>query len=111
MVATFTPRPEHRGAPGFLHGGVASTALDEAMAALCWVLDDIHVVTATLELRFKKAIPIDGSALRVEAWRDHPESRRRQRVHGRILLADGSIAATASGLFVQMPEGPQAWRP
>lgn len=102
MVATFHPRPEHRGAPGLLHGGVAATCLDETMAVLGYVLDGVHCVTATLELRFRRPVPLDGQSLTVEAWRDRPEPRRRQRVHGRLLLADGTPAVEASGIFVQV---------
>ena len=28
-IARFRPRPEHQGFPGWLHGGIASTLLDE----------------------------------------------------------------------------------
>lgn len=102
LVATFVPREQHRGGPGLLHGGLAATALDETMAALGWVLDDVHCVTATLEVRYRLPVPIDGQELTVEAWRERPEPRRRQRVHGRLLLADGSPAVEASGIFVQI---------
>jgi hypothetical protein len=47
-------------------------------------------------------VPLDGSTLTVEAWRERPEARRRQRVHGRLRLADGSVAVEASGIFVQV---------
>jgi acyl-coenzyme A thioesterase PaaI-like protein len=101
LVATFTPRPEHRGPPGYLHGGLAATCLDETMASLSIALDDHYTVTATLHLRYRKAIPIDGSVVRVEAWRDRPEARRTHKVQGRLLLADGSVAVEATGLFVR----------
>jgi acyl-coenzyme A thioesterase PaaI-like protein len=101
LVARFDPRPGHRGPPGFLHGGIAATVLDETMASLGWALDDVPCVTATLELRYRKPVPLDGSALRIEAWRDRPEARRTQRVKGRLLLADGTVAVEASGIFVQ----------
>ena len=101
VVAVFTPAARHPGAPGFLHGGFAAMALDETMAAVGWYLDRTHCVTATLDLRYRRAVPLDGRAVRVEAWRDRPESRRHQRVHGRILLADGRVAVEATGIFVQ----------
>ncbi|HZT68069.1 MAG TPA: PaaI family thioesterase [Acidimicrobiales bacterium] len=103
VVATFKPRAEHRGAPGLLHGGVAATCLDETMAALGFLLDGVHTVTATLELRYRHPVPLDGGAVTIEAWRDRTESRRRQRVHGRLLLADGRAAVEARGIFVQVP--------
>lgn len=102
VVATFRPRPEHRGGPGVLHGGVAATCLDETMAVLGYVLDGVHCVTATLELRYRRPVPLDGGVLTAQAWRDRSEPRRRQRVHGRLLLADGTVAVEASGIFVQV---------
>ena len=100
LVARFVPREAHGGGRGFLHGGIAAAALDETMASLSWALDDTPCVTATLEVRFRKPVPLDGRPLRIEAWRDHAERRRRQRVHGRLLLPDGAPAVEASGIFV-----------
>lgn len=85
-----------------LHGGVAATCLDETMAVLGYLLDGVHCVTATLELRYRRPVPLDGRPVTVEAWRDRPESRRRQRVHGRLLLPEGLVAVEASGIFVQV---------
>ena len=102
LVATFQPRPEHRGGPGLLHGGVAATCLDETMAALGFALDGVHCVTATLDLRYRRPVPLDGRQVRIEAWRDRPEPRRRQRVHGQLLLPSGDVAVSASGIFVQV---------
>lgn len=110
IVAEFRPRPEHRGAPGYLHGGLAATALDETMAALGWVLDGVHCVTATLELKYRRPVALDGRPVRIEAWREKAEARRRQRVNGRIRLADGTVAVEAQGIFVQAPEE-MTWRP
>jgi len=102
LVAEFTPGAGHVGAPGLLHGGMAATALDEAMAAVGFVLDGVHCVTATLELHYRRPVPVDGRPVTVEAWRERPEARRRQRVHGRILLEDGRVAVEARGIFVQI---------
>lgn len=114
-VATFLPRPQHRGVPGFLHGGLAATALDETMASVGYLLDGIHCVTGTLELRYRKPVPLDGRPLRVEAWRDAPagdgKRRRHHKVRGRIVLADGVVAVEASGIFLSVPEGGLAWKP
>lgn len=102
LVARFDPRPEHRGPPGYVHGGMAAAVLDEVMASLGWALDDTPCVTATLSLRFRRGVPLDGGPVRVEAWRERPEPRRTQKVKGRLLLADGSVAVEAEGLFVQV---------
>lgn len=102
LRAAFDPRPEHNGAPGILHGGVVATVLDETMAALGYAMDGVHCVTATLDLKFRKPVPIDGRTLTIESWREHPEERRRQRVHGRLLLPAGEVAVDAVGIFVQV---------
>lgn len=102
IVSTVTPRPEHRGPPGFLHGGLAALCLDETMASLGIALDKVHTVTATLELKYRQPVPLDGRPIRIEAWRDRPDARRTQKVHGRLVLADGTVAVEATGLFVQV---------
>jgi acyl-coenzyme A thioesterase PaaI-like protein len=105
VVAEFEAGDEHRGAPGFLHGGFAAMALDETMAAIGWLLAGVHVVTATLELRYRRPVPLTGQALRLESWRDAAAgSTHRFRVHGRLLLADGTTAVEGRGLFVAAPE-------
>lgn len=110
-VATFQPRREHRGVPGFLHGGVSASVLDETMASLGFMLDGVHCVTATLDLKFRRPVPITGASLRVEAWRDDHAPKRRHRVFGRLLLPEGTVAVEAAGIFISVPEGGFAWRP
>ncbi|MEA3077341.1 MAG: hypothetical protein QOF60_2249 [Actinomycetota bacterium] len=101
LVARFEPGPGHRGPPGFLHGGIAATVLDETMASLGWALDDVPCVTATLSVKYRRPVPLDGRPVRIEVWRERAEPRRTQRVNGRLLLADGTLAVEASGIFVQ----------
>jgi acyl-coenzyme A thioesterase PaaI-like protein len=100
LVATFLPGPDLRGRPGYLHGGLAATVLDEVMAGLGWALDSRHTVTATLSLKYRAPVPLDGRPVRAESWRDRAEARRVQRVFGRLVLADGTVAVEAEGLFV-----------
>jgi hypothetical protein len=70
------------------------------MGALSHALDHHITVTANLAVRYRLPVPLDGSTLRVEAWRERPELRRRNRVHGRLCLSDGRVAVEATGLFV-----------
>jgi acyl-coenzyme A thioesterase PaaI-like protein len=102
LVATFRPRADQHGPPGYLHGGLAATVLDETMASLGFALDGVHCVTATLELKYRKGIALDGQPVRIEAWRETERPRRTMRVQGRLLLADGTVAVQATGLFVQV---------
>jgi acyl-coenzyme A thioesterase PaaI-like protein len=105
LVSRFVPGPQHAGRPGFLHGGLAATLLDETMAALGWAVDGVHTVTATLSLRYRDPVPVDAGALRIEAWFADERVRRVRKVAGRLLLPDGVAAVEASGLFVRVDAG------
>src|SRR5260370_17261680 len=76
LVATFLPKPEHRGPPGYLHGGLAAVFLDETMASLSIALDKVYTVTGTLELRYPKPVPLNGSPVRIHSCRHPPHARR-----------------------------------
>jgi acyl-coenzyme A thioesterase PaaI-like protein len=100
-IATFVPKPHHRGMPGFLHGGLAATALDETMASVGLVLHDQRCLTATLELRYRRAVALDGRTITVEAWRaDERGGKRRYHVVGELRDGDGTVCVEAKGLFL-----------
>ena len=102
VVGVFEPKYLHEGPRGHLHGGIAALCLDETMARLGHALDGIYTVTAKLELRYRKPIPLDSGTIRVEAWREQPEGRRIQHVRGRLLIDRRVVAVEARGLFVQV---------
>ena len=105
-IARFTARREHQGYPGFVHGGVVSALLDEAMG---WATygRGIWAITGKMEMRFRGIVPI-GEALEVRG--------RISRDRGRSLtvmaeLRDGSgvLLAEGEGLFFRV-DGEQARR-
>ncbi|HZQ88177.1 MAG TPA: PaaI family thioesterase [Acidimicrobiales bacterium] len=102
LVSVFEPDEGHAGRPGFLHGGLAATLLDETMAALSWATDRVHSVTATLSLHYRVPVPVGAGAIRMEAWYADGRERRVRKVHGRLLLPDGTAAVEATGLFVRV---------
>ncbi len=102
LVSVFRPEAGHAGRPGFVHGGLAATLLDETMAALSWATDHVHSVTATLSLRYRLPVPLDAGPLRMEAWYADARERRVRKVHGRLVLPDGTTAVEATGLFVRV---------
>lgn len=96
----FTVGEIHQGAPGLAHGGVISTAFDEVLGAVNWLLGE-PVVTARLEVNFKRPVPV-GETLRIVAHISGVKGRKVfTQAHG--YLSEGSLAATASALFVQVP--------
>lgn len=99
--AQFEVTDLHQGAPGLAHGGLLSTAFDEALGALNWLLLR-PAVTARLETDFRRPVPV-GSVLHIDA-RIVGQSGRKvyTRAVGR-LGPEGPVALTASALFLQVP--------
>jgi acyl-coenzyme A thioesterase PaaI-like protein len=65
-TAVYLARKEHGGWNGILHGGVTFSLMDEAFG-WCLYLQNIPAVTARVETRFHKPIPI-GTRLHIRAW-------------------------------------------
>lgn len=100
-TARLVPRPEHEGPPGHLHGGLAATALDETMGWLAHDSEDDGWVTATLEIRYRRPVPLDRGPLLIEA-ETRKRSARRKRLTARLVLADGTVAVEARSVFVRV---------
>lgn len=99
--AVFEVTDMHQGAPGLAHGGLLSTAFDEALGALNWLLL-VPAVTARLEVDFRRPVPV-GSVLHIDA---HLVGQVGRKVYTHALgrLGEGGpVALTASALFLQVP--------
>ena len=104
LLGVFTPRDEHQSYPGRLHGGIASAILDETIGrAILLLHEDEWGVTAELTVRFRRPLPLDGEIRCV--GRITRDTRRLFEGSGEIVLADGTVAATATGKYVKMPIG------
>ncbi|MBI1801517.1 MAG: PaaI family thioesterase [Chloroflexi bacterium] len=102
LLARFTPKPEHQGYPGILHGGIVTALLDETIGRASMTGGrEQWMMTAKLEMRFLKRVPI-GQPL-VVSGRVERLTRRGMSGRGEIRLADGSVAAEATGLYVTLP--------
>jgi len=103
LIATFVPKLEHQSYPGRLHGGIASTILDETIgrAILVGREQEVWGLTVELNLAYKKPIPL-GVELRVVA-RITEENSRFFHGTGEIVLPDGEIAVTARGKYMKAP--------
>lgn len=97
--AHFVPREEHQGWTGIVHGGLIATLLDEAMAQWVW-RRGIKAVTAAMEIRFKKAVPV-GEPVTVRAWGEG-ERGRLLTLAAEVRLGDGGVAATATAKFLKL---------
>jgi len=103
LLALFTPRLEHQGYPGRLHGGLAATILDETIgrAIMAGYADDIWGVTIDFASRYRKPVPLDEE-IRVIA-RIENDGKRSFEGSGEILLADGTVAIEGRGKYLKMP--------
>jgi acyl-coenzyme A thioesterase PaaI-like protein len=91
LTGKFTPREEHQGYRGIMHGGLASTLLDEAMVKLLWE-SGIPAVSGWLEIRLARPIPI-GESINISGW---VESRK-----GRMIFTAARLEDDAGGLLAE----------
>jgi acyl-coenzyme A thioesterase PaaI-like protein len=99
--AVFEVTDVHQGAPGLGHGGLLSTAFDEALGALNWLLL-VPAVTARLEVDFRRPVPV-GSVLHIDARITGTMGRKVYTQAVGRLGEQGPVALTASALFLQVP--------
>lgn len=94
--ATFTPRPEHIGFKGVIHGGLIATVLDEIMVWACAVPTRRFAFCAEMNVRFLN--PMSPGA-RVQLTGELTANRK-----GRIFEAKGT-AQDAAGLMLAEATG------
>jgi uncharacterized protein (TIGR00369 family) len=101
VSADFTPRPEHIGFEGIIHGGVLATVLDEAMVWAATWAGTRFCVCGELNVRYRQSVPV-GGALRVEA---KVEARRSRLIEATGSITDpaGTICTSATGKYVPVP--------
>ncbi len=102
-TAMYEPEPEHRGNPGWLHGGHAATLLDHICARAAANALGTRVVTGTLDLRYRQPVPLAGGPYRLTATAERSR-RRTARVTGALSRVDGTPLVEAKALFVSLPD-------
>ncbi len=102
LAGVFQPREEHQGYPGRLHGGLASTILDETIGRAINLADtQVWGVTVEFTVRYRRPVPLDREVRAV--GRITRDSTRVFEGTGEIVLEDGNIAVEARGKYVKMP--------
>ncbi len=102
LAGVFTPRPEHQGYPDRLHGGIASTILDETIGRAISIGDPgAWGVTVELSVRYRRPVPLEGEITAIcRITKDHG---RLFEGTGEILLEDGTVAVEARGKYMRLP--------
>ena len=97
----FTPRPEHIGFAGVVHGGVIATVLDEAMVWAATWAGRRFCVCGELTTRFRREAAV-GRPLVVEARVD---TNRPRLLTTSATLTDGAgeLVATGTAKYVPVP--------
>jgi acyl-coenzyme A thioesterase PaaI-like protein len=96
--ATCTFDERHQGAPGFVHGGILATAIDDTVGTLL-VLLRRPAVTARLEVDYRAPAFLHRE-MRVEAWTERVEGRK---LHLAAAVRDGDkVIAEGRALFLEV---------
>lgn len=102
LLGAFHPQQHHQGYPGRLHGGIASTLLDETIGRAINLSDpDAWGVTVELRVKYRKPVPLDGEVRALA--RITKDSSRLFEGTGEIVLDDGTVAVEASGKYLKLP--------
>lgn len=101
ICAQFVANEVHQSYPGRVHGGIISAILDETIGRAVQVAQpQVFGVTIELNVRFRKPVPF-GAPIKVIA--QITEQKRRFFIgEGKLYLEDGSVAAQATGRYMQM---------
>ena len=97
VAGRFFVKQDHQGPPGYAHGGVIATALDEAMALLLHGQEEL-ALTGRLEVDLLAPAPV-GTYVTVEA--DVEDAGERKVVLAARASGDDGPVASARGVFVR----------
>ncbi|CEP69372.1 HotDog domain [Moorella glycerini] len=105
----FTPTRYHESYAGIMHGGLVITILDELIGNHLLKGLGQWAVTARLEVRFRKPIPIGarikfvsrivrekGSLFQVAAWAELPDGRIAVEAMAEMMARETGLASTTS---------------
>ncbi len=101
LAARVTPGVYHQSYPGRVHGGISTALLDETIGRAINVSEpDTWAVTVEINTRFKKPVPYDAELTVV--GRILENNRRLFTGEGEIILADGTVAVTATAKYMKL---------
>jgi uncharacterized protein (TIGR00369 family) len=87
------------GPPGYLHGGIIATLMDETMSKAVRA-KGLTAMTRQMEIEYLHPVP-SGAPIRMEGRVLRSEGRRNW-TEARILDEKGTVLATGKGLFIEI---------
>lgn len=97
VVAHATISDQYEGPPGYLHGGIIATLLDEAMSKANRA-QGVTAMTRQMSVEYLRPVP-SGAAIRIEG-RVARSKGRKHWAEARIANSEGLTLATATALFI-----------
>jgi uncharacterized protein (TIGR00369 family) len=92
----------YEGPPGYLHGGIIATLLDETMSKSVRARG-LTAVTGQMEIDYLRPVH-SATPIRLEGRLLGSEGRKHQ-TEARLLDARGRVLAKAKGLFIEIGDG------
>ena len=89
------------GAPGYFHGGVLATLMDEAQGVLCFHVGHM-IMTDRLYMKYHKASAI-GGVLKIRCWITAVR-KRRMYTRGTIHSVNGDLLVSTSAVWYLLPD-------
>lgn len=100
--ALYTVDSQYNGYPGVVHGGIVAAMLDEGGARVTMIVDPSRfMMTATLNIRYRKPVPVDTELLLVGKL--IKDRGRLAQAHSEIRLPDGTVCAEAELTLATIP--------
>ena len=97
FVGRFRLAKRYQGPPGYAHGGIIATVLDEAMGKVNKLR---HVVALTKEMKVEYLRPVPlGKPIVVEGWEVRVRGRRHLNA-AEIRNEKGDVLAQSRGVFI-----------
>jgi uncharacterized protein (TIGR00369 family) len=90
---------EYQGGPGFVHGGIIATLLDEVMGKVNR-FRNVRAVTAELQVEYIRPVPVEQEVV-LEGWEVEKKGRNLYNA-GEIRSASGTVLARGKGRFVEI---------
>jgi uncharacterized protein (TIGR00369 family) len=97
VASQTTISSQYEGPPGYVHGGIIATLLDEAMSKANRA-QGVTAMTRQMTVEYLRPVP-SGSAIRIEGRVTRSEGRKHW-TESRIVSADRVTMAQATGLFI-----------
>ena len=104
ITASVTVPEQFCSYPGVVHGGIVAALLDETAGRSIMLEDDMDnnlMVTAKLEVKYRRPVPIGQPVTLRGRTLEHVGSRAK--VAAEVLLADGTVAASAEAILLRPP--------